>query len=115
MRKRDKAKIEEQLLEEREKAAATIQPVVEPSEVSGDEADISSGIEQQDMALKINERSLKRLKDIDTALARLKNDESFGDCTTCGEEIEVKRLLAVPTVRICIDCAQAEEKANRHK
>lgn len=115
MKKRDKGKIRDQLLEEREKAAGTLHIDIEPASVSGDEADISSGIEQQDMMLKINERSMKRIKDIDDAVARLEHDDTFGDCDSCGEEIEVKRLLALPTVRTCIDCAQAEEKANRYK
>ena len=115
MKKRDKTKIESQLLEEREKASSTLQLDLEPTEVSGDEADISSNLEQQDMKFKMNERTLKRIKDIDVALARLKGDDTFGECDKCGDEIEVKRLLAVPTVRVCIDCAQAEEKANRYK
>ena len=115
MKKRDKSKIENQLRAEREKTEGTLKLDLEPAEISGDEADVATGIEQQDMALKMNERSLKRLKDIDGALVRLAHDEHFGECEKCSEEIEVKRLLALPTVRVCIDCAQAEEKANRHK
>lgn len=38
------------------------------------------------------------------ALARLDEDE-FGYCEACGEEIAVKRLEVDPTSRRCIGCA----------
>mgnify|MGYP005664889137 CR=1 FL=1 len=45
---------------------------------------------------------------LDLALERIDNDE-FGVCVSCGEEIGAARLEAVPHVRLCIDCKSKEE------
>ena len=42
---------------------------------------------------------------IHAALARMEDDE-FGYCTDCGEEIAPKRLELDPAVPTCISCAQ---------
>lgn len=45
------------------------------------------------------------------ALQRIDDDE-FGLCLSCGEDIAEGRLEADPTVTLCIDCAsRAEEQA----
>ena len=31
--------------------------------------------------------------------------EEAGECDECGDEIPIKRLLAVPTTRKCVNCA----------
>ena len=38
------------------------------------------------------------------------DDEGFGLCCVCDEEIATARLLAVPETRMCIDCASEEER-----
>jgi DnaK suppressor protein len=42
---------------------------------------------------------------IAAALKRIEDDE-YGYCVTCGEDISPKRLDADPSVPTCIDCAQ---------
>ena len=45
-------------------------------------------------------------------LVKLNNDE-FGYCEQCGEEIGIKRLEARPTADLCVDCkalAEIKEK-----
>lgn len=41
---------------------------------------------------------------IDAALGRIENDE-YGLCVKCGQEIGVKRLELQPMVAFCIECA----------
>ena len=54
-----------------------------------------------------NDRSLLQL--VDDALARIKNS-SFGECISCNEELQQKRLEAVPWTRYCINCQEKKEK-----
>jgi RNA polymerase-binding transcription factor len=53
-----------------------------------------------------NERSLLQL--VDDALARIR-DNSFGDCISCHQELQQKRLEAVPWTRYCITCQEKKE------
>ncbi len=48
------------------------------------------------------------LKSIDAALERLSSNE-FGECMSCGELINEKRLDAVPWVTRCIRCQEEAE------
>ncbi|WP_026988610.1 TraR/DksA family transcriptional regulator [Fodinicurvata fenggangensis] len=60
----------------------------------------------QAMAKASEQRRQNRLRKIDAALKRIEEDE-FGYCVACGEEIAPKRLELDPTVPRCIDCAEA--------
>jgi DnaK suppressor protein len=54
-----------------------------------------------------NERQLLLM--VDSALARIR-EGTFGECISCGEEINPKRLEAVPWTRHCIECQEKLEK-----
>lgn len=54
-----------------------------------------------------NYRSLLQL--VDEALDRIK-DGTYGECTSCHEELQQKRLEAVPWTRYCIACQEKREK-----
>lgn len=47
---------------------------------------------------------------IDAALERLEAG-SYGECLSCGGEIETPRLFALPYTLQCAECAAAEEEA----
>jgi len=49
------------------------------------------------------------LKKITAAIARIGNDE-YGDCFSCDEPINEKRLEFDPTATLCIDCATKSEQ-----
>jgi DnaK suppressor protein len=51
----------------------------------------------------------QKLLQIEAALQRIENDE-FGYCGECGEEIAAGRLDADPTAVFCIQCASALEQ-----
>lgn len=46
---------------------------------------------------------------VSEALERLKNG-SYGHCVACQEEVQVKRLEAVPWARHCIECQEKQEQ-----
>ncbi len=51
---------------------------------------------------------------IDEALRRLyRSPETFGQCHTCGEDIDFDRLDALPHARLCITCKQKEEDGKK--
>jgi len=54
-----------------------------------------------------NERQLLQL--VETALGRIR-EGTFGECESCGNEINAKRLEAVPWTRYCIACQEKKEK-----
>lgn len=47
----------------------------------------------------------KELNDINNALQRIEN-KTFGICIECGEEIGGKRLEALPTTTLCMNCLE---------
>lgn len=55
----------------------------------------------------------KQLKDaktsIKTALLKIKKG-TYGKCENCGKQIEVGRLLAMPTAQYCVSCSQKKLK-----
>ena len=54
-----------------------------------------------------NERQLLQM--VDGALSRIR-EGTFGECISCGNEINAKRLEAVPWTRHCIACQEKLEK-----
>lgn len=53
--------------------------------------------------------SKKTLISIDAALRRIE-EENFGNCIGCGEEISANRLKAIPWASMCINCKNKNEK-----
>jgi len=54
-----------------------------------------------------NDRQLLQM--VDGALERLR-EGAFGECISCGKEINAKRLEAVPWTRHCIECQEKLEQ-----
>jgi DnaK suppressor protein len=54
-----------------------------------------------------NERQLLQM--VEGALSRIR-EGTFGECISCGNEINSKRLEAVPWTRYCIECQEKLEK-----
>ncbi len=63
--------------------------------------------------LRIRDRERKLLAKIREALERIEND-SFGTCEMCGEEIGEARLKVRPVTTLCIDCKIEQEKTEKH-
>ena len=63
-------------------------------------------LQSQAMALETERRRALELRRIEAALRRLEEDE-YGYCVTCGDEIAVERLSLDPATPQCLNCARA--------
>jgi len=61
-------------------------------------------IQKQAMSQEVNRRRQRELARITAALKRLEDDE-FGYCISCGEDIEPERLASNPSLPQCHKCA----------
>lgn len=125
MKKKELDSLEKRLLEERAKLVAEIKHLDETvlnqsvKESSGDlssysfhMADMGSDAMERERAFLTASAEGRNLLEVDEALRRLYRGE-YGVCETCGSDISVKRLEAVPQARLCITCKEKEEKAGR--
>ncbi len=110
----DAKKFEIVLLSEREEllaiqsASADERAPVELDQQSVGRLSRMDAMQQQSMALAEERRRALRLKQIAAALKRIEEDE-FGYCVSCGEEILLKRLELDPAAAVCTACATARE------
>lgn len=74
-----------------------------------DLADVSSNAYNREMLLNLSDAQHRKLQDINAALERMDNDE-YGVCASCGEEIAPRRMEVRPFSRYCIDCKTDIEK-----
>jgi DnaK suppressor protein len=81
---------------------------------SPDEMDMALAESSLSFAGQIRERESKLLSRIEEALERIDRGD-YGDCTSCGEEVGVKRLLARPVARLCITCKDEQELLERQR
>lgn len=65
-------------------------------------------MQAQAMSVETGRRRRQKLLQIEAALKRM-DDDDFGYCEECGEDIAPKRLEIDPTVLLCIGCAEARE------
>lgn len=70
-----------------------------------DLADQASTASSQDWNMIRYNRNVSLLKDIAVALKAIEND-SYGICELCGENIADRRLLAIPSALFCIECQE---------
>ncbi|HSQ84567.1 MAG TPA: RNA polymerase-binding protein DksA [Desulfobacterales bacterium] len=93
-------------------ANVTVSDMTAPKENLPDPTDRASFEADRDFMLRIRDRERKLIMKIKMALDRIENN-TFGICETCGEEISVKRLEARPVTTQCIDCKTKEEAAEK--
>jgi len=77
--------------------------------VESSEADI-----QDDIEFALIQMKSETLNKINDALIRLEQD-NYGNCFECGEEIAEKRLRALPFAVRCKDCEEAREVAEQRE
>ena len=77
--------------------------------VESAEADI-----QEDLEFALVQMKSETLNKINDALTRLEQD-NYGNCFECGEEIAEKRLRALPFAVRCKDCEEAREVAEQRE
>ncbi len=65
--------------------------------------DIGTAYEMQSNSRNESEQDTLYLKELKRALVKIEEDD-YGYCGGCGEDIDIKRLLAYPAALNCIDC-----------
>ena len=95
----------EELLDQ---AGDTVSGMTVPKENFPDPTDRAALEADRNFMLRIRDREHKLIKKIKQALARIEND-TYGICETCGEDISLKRLKARPVTTQCIECKSKEE------
>ena len=93
-------------------AKDTVSAITAPKENLPDPTDRASFESGRDFILLIRDRESKLIKKIKMALDRIE-DNTFGVCENCGEDISIARLKARPVTTQCIDCKTKEEAAER--
>lgn len=61
---------------------------------------------------RLDERGKREIEAIDAALRRM-DGGSYGKCTSCGKQISVARLRALPEALLCADCTNDSEQEHR--
>lgn len=100
-------------LDQEQQQAAAAQASEE--EVYADWTDVATVETDKAMQAKIRDRERTLVVQIQEALKRL-DEQTFGDCERCGEEITESRLKASPITTLCIDCkTELEGTSHRYR
>ncbi len=68
-------------------------------------------MQKQAMSLELKRRRQQELNQIEAALKRIEEDD-YGYCFQCGEDINQNRLEINPTATLCIQCAETKENGS---
>jgi DnaK suppressor protein len=79
------------------------------NEPSGDIYDQASSERDRELGLLLGDREREKVHAIDEALLRIDENE-YGVCEECEEEIPLGRLKAMPFARHCVKCKSDLEK-----
>jgi DnaK suppressor protein len=117
MNKKELKRFKEILLERKNELLKSAQEtretglVFDPDDLP-DEVDLAASESGQSMNLLLRDRERVLVQKIDKALAKIENNE-YGICESCGEEIGTKRLEARPVTDLCIRCKEEQERLEK--
>jgi DnaK suppressor protein len=75
-----------------------------------DEGDLATISHDRDLLYNLHEGGFARLRFIQDAIKAIDRGQ-YGECTHCGNDINEKRLDAVPWATMCINCQEETEMA----
>lgn len=104
-------KIKEKLIAERENVIDKLrgsERSIDDSETP-DPVDLAVKNYSKNVMMAVSENDSRQLVLINEALERIEEDE-YGLCQNCENEISPNRLNAVPWARYCINCQELQEK-----
>jgi DnaK suppressor protein len=78
-------------------------------EITQDIADKAANSYTKEFLFHQSDDNRRILTLVQEALGRIKSGE-YGLCVACQEEVQVKRLEAVPWARHCIECQEKQEQ-----
>lgn len=85
----------------------TVESFVEVSDVG--EKSVDDLLAEMDIARVTSE--VAELKKVNAALRRI-TDNTYGECTDCGEQINPKRLEVNPAAERCVNCQEKFERTH---
>ena len=78
------------------------------SDVYHDPVDKAANSYTKEFLFSLSNKERDLLQQVDEALARL-DGRRFGFCASCEDEMNLKRLEAVPWARLCLSCQEKQE------
>lgn len=96
------------VLETATRAAAELDSLRE-STISAEPEEEARVRTDEDALERLGDAERRELARIDGALARM-DERLYGSCADCGEEIEARRLSALPIALRCQTCEEARER-----
>jgi DnaK suppressor protein len=93
-------------------AGKTVSEMTDQKDNFPDPTDRASVESERNFELRIRDRERKLISKIRETLARIDNEE-FGICEICGEDISLKRLRARPETTLCINCKTEQERKEK--
>jgi DnaK suppressor protein len=103
--------VKERLLQER----ALLVEKLKDNDLSVDDAETPDPVDlavrnySKNVMLAVSENESRQLALIDEALLRVEDDE-YGPCQNCEQDINPKRLAAIPWARYCLNCQELVEQ-----
>jgi len=91
------------------KLGAALRTLNEPETEMEEEAQKASLSEALD---RLGENGKVKIELIDLALRKISVGD-YGICESCGDDIALKRLEALPWTRLCVECAREYERKHR--
>lgn len=79
------------------------------AEVSQDPADKAANSYTKEFLFSLSNKERSEIQMIDDAIARI-DSKKFGACVVCGDDVERKRLEAVPWAKHCLSCQEKIEE-----
>jgi DnaK suppressor protein len=73
-----------------------------------DIADKASNSYTKEFLFSLSNAERELVNQVDEAIGRI-DDRRFGVCASCEDEMNLKRLEAVPWARLCISCQEKQE------
>lgn len=77
-------------------------------EATQDIADKAANSYTKEFLFSLSNTERDMLQMVDAALVRV-DSKRFGFCASCDEEMNLKRLEAVPWARLCLSCQEKQE------
>jgi len=90
-------------------ASLTVGDMIQDKALFPDPTDRASLEADRNFLLRIRDRERKLILKIREALSRI-DEETFGVCELCGEEISESRLIARPVATLCVECKRQQER-----
>ncbi|MBL7663696.1 MAG: TraR/DksA family transcriptional regulator [Bacteriovoracaceae bacterium] len=91
---------------------AVKEEITDADKTISEEGDLAQVLASQNLAIQVQENTLKKLRQIDLALHKM-DMGTYGICEETGEPIELKRLERIPWARISIAAAEELERDNK--